>query len=270
LRCFYYINISIFAAYKNSKKMNTSLLAMDKDPMGKAISDYHQGKATDTLRVFSSQFDEDEIPIAHLFRTFEEMSPIEQRALQEAKGKVLDVGGGAGCHALVLQENKLDVTAIDLSALSVETMKSRGVKKCKQIDFFDPQLEGPFDTILLLMNGAGIIGEVNRFEAFFAQVDRLLAAGGALYMDSSDLRYLYEEEDHSFSINLADKYYGEIDFKMSYRDIVGETFNWLYIDIETLTYYSKRYGYQLTLLTEGKHFDYLVKLDRSSASESVK
>lgn len=76
--------------------MHSMLLTSDKDPMGAAIIDYlAHGKAS-KLRVFSSMFDEDEIPVNQLFRTFQEMPSLEQKALQLSTGKILDVGAGSG------------------------------------------------------------------------------------------------------------------------------------------------------------------------------
>lgn len=111
-----------------------------KDPMGRAIADYWKTKKAERLRVFSPMFEEDEIPLQTLFRKYEDMPDIELKALDMAKGKTLDVGAGAGCHSLVLQEKGFDVTAIDISPLSVQAMKERGVKNVLEQDFFT--LEG--------------------------------------------------------------------------------------------------------------------------------
>ena len=70
--------------------MNTNLLTPNKDPMGYAIADYHAKGKAGKLRVFSSQFEEDEIPVSQLFRTYDEMPDLEQEALQLAQGKILD------------------------------------------------------------------------------------------------------------------------------------------------------------------------------------
>ena len=64
-------------------------------------------------------FDEDEIPVETLFRDYDSMPPLEHHALDLVKGRTLDVGAGAGCHSLVLQERGIDVDAIDISPLSV-------------------------------------------------------------------------------------------------------------------------------------------------------
>ena len=116
--------------------------------MGRAIAEYWKTNKADRLRVFSPMFEEDEILLTTLFRSYEDIPEIERKALDMAKGRILDVGAASGCHSLVIQERGLDVTAIDISPLSVETMKERGVKKVIEQNFFT--LEGQYDTILML------------------------------------------------------------------------------------------------------------------------
>ena len=154
-----------------------------------------------------------------------------------------------------------NVVAIDISPLSVQTMKDRGVKIVKEINFF--QIEGEFfDTILMLMNGAGIIGKIDKLPVFFSHIKSLLAPDGILLLDSSDLRYLYEEEDGSFMIDLNDNYYGEMEFYMQYKDIKGDQFPWLYIDFNTLQMYAEENGFKAELILVGDHYDYLAKIYR--------
>ncbi|MBR5803648.1 MAG: class I SAM-dependent methyltransferase [Bacteroidaceae bacterium] len=240
--------------------MNRSLLSKDKDPMGKAIADFYSNGRADLLRVFSSQFEEDEIPVKQLFRTISQMPGIEQKSLQMAKGRILDVGAGSGCHSLALQDMGKEVLAIDISPLSVETMQSRGVHQVRQINLFDESFCDTFDTILMLMNGSGIVGRLENLPMFFRCMKRLLRPGGSILMDSSDLRYIFEEEDGSFSIDLAAKYYGEVDFQMQYKKIKGEPFDWLYIDFQTLSFYAAENGFHAELIMEGEHYDYLAQL----------
>ena len=240
--------------------MKATLLTPQNDPMGTAIADYfHTGKA-DKLRVFSSLFDEDELPVSQLFRSFDDMPELEQEALNLAKGKILDVGAGSGCHALALQEQGKDVTAIDISPRSVEIMQERGVQHAFQINLFDDNFLEKYDTLLFLMNGSGIIGKLENMNSFFSKMKQLLNEGGCIYMDSSDLRYLFEDEDGSFLINLAGDYYGEIDYQMQYKQVKGNSFDWLYIDFETLRHYATQNGFTAEMVKEGEHYDYLACL----------
>ena len=240
--------------------MNTGLLSPHKDPMGAAIADYFTKGRAAKLRVFSSQFDEDEIPAEQLFRTFDEMPVLEQEALRRATGKILDCGAGSGCHALALQDMGKQVEAIDISPLSIETMQKRGVRQAYCVNLFDEHYLQKFDTILMLMNGSGIIGKLENMSTFFAKMKQLLNPGGCIYMDSSDLRYLFEDEDGSFLIDLAGGYYGEIDFRMQYKQVKGEPFDWLYVDFQTLSFYAAENGFKAELVKDGEHYDYLACL----------
>ena len=237
--------------------------------MGRAIADYWKTKTADRLRVFSPMFEEDEIPLTTLFRSYEDMHEIERKALDMARGKVLDIGAGSGCHSLVLQERGIDVTAIDISPLSVETMKERGVKKVFVQDFFELgsqqhvfTLEGQYDTILMLMNGIGIVGTLKRMPEFFKQLDKILAPEGQVLCDSSDISYVFEDEEGMICIPNEIDYYGEQSFRMQYKDTIGEPFNWLYIDADTLKQKARRYGYSVEVVAEGEHYDYLARITK--------
>lgn len=240
--------------------MEYTTLSPNNDPMGAAIRDYQSKGKASRLRVLSSMFDEDEMPVAHLFRTFNQMPRLEQKALSMAKGRVLDIGAGAGCHALVLQERGLEVKAIDISPLSCEVMKERGVKDAECVNLFDPQLQGKYDTLLLLMNGTGIAGKLNRLPMLLNRLKELLAEGGQILIDSSDLKYIYENEDGSMDIDLNAPYYGEVDYQMQYKNIKGEPFDWLYTDPMLLASISKQCGLNCEIVEEGENYDFLARL----------
>lgn len=222
--------------------------------MGRAIAEYFKNKKASKLRVFSPMFEEDEIPLPTLFRSYKAMPEIEKKALDMAKGKVLDVGAGAGCHSLILQERGIDVTAIDISPMSVETMKQRGIKNVAEQDFFT--LDGQtYDTILMLMDGIGIVGTLERMPEFFKHLDKILAPGGQLLCDSSDISYVF---DGDIPDDMG--YYGEQSFQMQYKDTIGEPFPWLYIDADTLREVSETNGYMVEVIAEGEHYDYLARI----------
>lgn len=239
--------------------MFNSLLSADKDPMGAAISDFYAKGRAGRLRVFSPQFDEDEIPVKTLFRTFADMPVLEQLALQLAEGKILDVGAGSGCHTQALKDMGKNALAIDISPLSVEVMEARGLN-AQQANLFDEHFVGQFDTILMLMNGSGIIGKLHHMGEFFARVKQLLNPGGCILMDSSDLRYLFEDEDGSMMVDLAADYYGEMEFSMQYKQVKGDSFPWLYVDFDTLNFYASQYGFHAEKVKDGEHYDYLARL----------
>ncbi len=240
--------------------MNINTLPEREDPMGAAIRDYfRQGKSAQ-LKVLSSLFDDDEMPVPHLFRSYDEMPALEQRALDEARGKVLDVGAGAGCHALALQERGLDVTAVDISPLSCETMKERGVANVECVNIFNQRFQERFDTLLLLMNGTGIAGKLSHLPQLLSRLKQLMNPGAQILIDSSDLRYVYEDEDGVLDVDLDGAYYGEVDYQMTYRNIIGKSFDWLYADSVVLAESCRQCGLKCEILAQGQHYDYLARI----------
>lgn len=242
------------------------IVKKQKDPMGHAISEYHKmGKAA-KLRVFSSMFYEDEIPVKMLFRSFEEMPELEKEAMRLSQGRVLDVGAGAGCHSLELKKRGMDVVAIDTSEISVEVMRERGID-ARNVNFFDKSFDEKFDTILFLMNGIGIVGKTGRLSDFFLRVRQLLSPNGQILLDSSDISYVFRDEAGVMDVDLNAGYYGELDYKMQYRGIKGDVFDWLYIDFDTLQMYAENNGFNCEKCADGKHFDYLARLTRKKILE---
>lgn len=239
--------------------MDKSLLNAGADPMGAAIYDYYLNGEADKLIVHSSMFEDDEIPVEDLFRSFDDMPELERIALEEAQGRILDVGAGSGCHSIALKEMRKEALAIDISPLSVEVMQRRGAD-ARNVNLYDESFTDKFDTVLMLMNGTGIIGTLDNMSAFFTRIRQLLNPGGCLLIDSSDLRYLFEEEDGSLMIDLTDDYYGLLDYQMEYNGVKGEPFDWLYVDFGTLAFYAEENGFSAELVAEGEHYDYLAKL----------
>jgi cyclopropane fatty-acyl-phospholipid synthase-like methyltransferase len=139
-------------------------------------------------------------------------------------------------------------------------MKERGVKNVLEQDFFT--LEGQFDTILMLMNGIGIVGTLERLPKFFRQLDNILAPGGQVLCDSSDISYVFEDENGMIDIPNEMDYYGEHSFQMQYKDTIGEPFDWLYIDADTLKENAAKNGYIAEIVAEGEHYDYLARITK--------
>lgn len=227
----------------------------NKDIFGIAIKAFYEDNDPTSITVHSPDFDDDQIPVEYLFRDFEEMPAVEQTALQNCHGHVLDVGCGAGSHALYLQnERNLRVKAIDTSAGAIGVVANRGVREYSCEDFFNIKNE-KFDTILMLMNGSGIIGKLDNLKSFFQHSKDLLNIGGKILMDSSDLIYLFEEE-----VEESDKYYGEFEFEVSYKGLKSEKFDWLYIDPVLLEKYAVENGFDLEILQHGENYEFLACL----------
>ena len=232
-----------------------------KDLFGKAILDYQTGNDPEDIITETSISEEDVMSVEYLFRNYAEMPKIEQKALNEAKGKVLDVGCGAGSHSLYLQNNrKLNVTAIDISANAIKACRLRGVDNVHNIDILDLSGE-KFDTIILLMNGTGIFGRLKKITQYLQKLKSLLNTGGQILIDSSDIIYMFDEdEDGGKWISTDTDYYGELTFTIRYKGETEESFEWLYLDYNTLQNAAHANWLGCELIMEGEHYDYLARL----------
>lgn len=232
-----------------------------KDLFGKAILDFQTNNSPEDLITETTISEEDEMSVAYLFRSYDEMPLMEQKALQLAKGKILDVGCGAGSHSLSLQnERNLDVTSIDISPNAIHACTLRGLKKAKVQDVMTLEND-KYDTILLLMNGAGMCGKLKNIPNFLLKLKSLLNPGGQILLDSSDIIYMFDDdEDGGKWIPSQNEYYGEIVFNISYKSEKEKPFDWMFIDYNTLQNAALDNGFQCELLLEGEHFDYLAKL----------
>jgi SAM-dependent methyltransferase len=223
------------------------------DILGQALHDHYNHIGTSKLWIHNTYGPKEEMPVATYFRDEDNMPDIEWLAINECRGKVLDIGAGAGSHTLILQEREFDVTAIDISPLSVQVMQQRGVKNALTADVFTYN-QGKFDTLLLLMNGIGLAGTLQTLKQLLIHLKTLLNKDGQILFDSSDVAYLYED-------NLpVDTYYGEISYQYEYKKEITDWFKWLYIDEHTLQQIAKETGFKADVLLEDEYGQYLVRL----------
>ncbi|GAL64135.1 class I SAM-dependent methyltransferase [Algibacter lectus] len=229
-----------------------------KDLFGQALLDYQNGNYTEDIITSTSISDDDALPIPYLFRQFEEMPKLEQKALKLAKGDILDVGCGSGSHSLYLQKNNKKVKAIDVSKGAIEVAKLRGVVNAEIKNILDET--ETFDTLLLLMNGTGIFQELSQVSKYLTHLKGLLNSGGQILMDSSDIKYMYQDEDGGYWMDTNSNYYGELDYFLSYKNEEEIPMKWLYLDFETLKLACETVGLKCEIIKEGEHFDYLAQL----------
>jgi SAM-dependent methyltransferase len=230
-----------------------------KDLFGKAILDFQTNNPPEYIITETNISEADEMSVTYLFRSYEEMPKIEQKALRLSKGKVLDVGCGSGSHSLYLQKKGFDVTAIDISENAIKTCKLRGLIKAKVKNMLELENE-KFDTILLLMNGTGIFGTLEKMPEFLQKLKSLLHPKGQILIDSSDIIYMFDEDEDGSYLIPANGYYGELTFTISYKNETELPFPWLYLDYNTLQNAANDNGLKCELILEGDHFDYLAKL----------
>lgn len=247
--------------------MKNGVLKIEEDGMGLALANFKARKGESTLKVICNKADDETYDLSYFFREWDEMPETEKQALELVRGKTLDVGTGTGIHAKVLQEKGIQLMAIDISPFAVQLAKEHGVENAVCVNFYDLKDE-KFDTLLFLMNGIGLVETLDGLEGFFRKCDELLEPNGQIIFDSSDLIYLYEEEDGSLKINLNADYYGEVEFQVEYENKKGKPFPWLFIDFENLAFYAEEFGFKAELIYEDEHYNYLGRIVRNQPNQS--
>lgn len=232
-----------------------------KDLMGQAIHDYYHNNNPEDLQTETSISELDEMPVAYLFRKFEEMNALEQKALSLCRGKVLDIGAGAGSHSLYLQNEKgLEITALDISPKSIEICKARGVQQavCGNMLQFPEQ---EFDTIVLLMNGTGIFQSLQVIDIYLKKLYSLLDKNGQILIDSTDIIYMFDADEDGGVYIPAEGYYGELDYIVHYKGQSEDPIKWLYLDFNTLKNAAEHNGFRIEKVLQEED-SYLAKLTK--------
>jgi SAM-dependent methyltransferase len=223
------------------------------DVLGQAIHDYYIKTQVSKLWIYNKYGSREEMPVDVYFRGEDDMPDIEWLAIERCNGKVLDIGAGAGSHALILQQRATEVTALDISPLLVSVMRNRRVENVVLADIFEYNIRG-FDTLLLLMNGIGLAGTIERLKILLHHLKGLLKPDGQILFDSSDVAYLYEGNPPDGA------YYGEITYQYAYKKVRSDWFNWLYVDEHTMASLASECGFDMEILLEDEFGQYLARL----------
>ncbi len=231
------------------------------DIYGKALLNYLENPGDQELIIHSDIAETEAYPVSWFFRKEKDFPEIESQALDLCKGTILDVGAGTGIHSLELQNRGMDITAIDISEGAVSIMKENGIKNAQLQDFYAIESD-TYDTILMLMNGFGVMGQLDKVAHFFEKVDTLLNEDGLIIADSSDLLHLYQEEDGSVLIDLNGDYYGEVEYQMEFQGEMGGKFDWLFIDFNSLQDAAEKAGFNAVKIFEEENHQYLAKITR--------
>lgn len=242
--------------------MTKCILDKEKDPLGTMLSDFLGGDSEVFLNVWSSTLEMSTMQGTTMFRGFEAMNDVEKHALATCRGRIVDVGAGAGCHSLALKSRGLEVDAIDISPGCVEVLRRRGVEKSYHRNIMDLR-NSRYDTVLMLMNGIGICGSLDGLNLFIQHLDTLLATNGQLLADSTDLtgKFLENGED---IYDEEGGYCGETDFVMIYKGLRSDPFSWLYVDFELLQTICGFHGFSCDKLIESEEKHFLARIYRSS------
>lgn len=230
---------------------------MAHDILGSAMESYFLRNDDTPVRVFINKNEEPEMFPGIFFRPYKNMLKYEKIALKECQGKVLDLGCGAGCHALYLQGKGYDVTAVEISKKSVKVAQKRGVVNVINQDWRNLSLKN-FDTVLVLMNGMGLAESPAELKTMFRKLKSFLSKSGCVLIDSTDVTYAKADWPM-----LDTEYFGKVQFELKYK---GKTqcFPWLFVDFDTAVQTAKSVKLNVEVLERARNGHFLLKLSKMS------
>jgi len=237
--------------------------------MGLALLDYHNGDKEAAIITRCSDGEIDHVRAEVFFREPFDYPFIEAAAVNSCYGRLLDIGAGAGCHALDLQDRGLDVTAIDTSPEAVHVMKERGIRDARVAEYLSLDNE-KFDTLLLMMNGIGFVGNLEGLYNFLIESKRLLKKNGQLLFDSADLADEDTRPDDSeilewlgsFKDNntAPPEYFGSLEYRIEYKGILYPKLYWLFIGPVLLAHFAQKCGWYCEIMFYQEDGKYLARL----------
>ncbi len=231
------------------------------DPYGQFLQDYFGGDTSAAITVHRDDGYFSEMTADRFFRTPAQFTLRERLAMDLCRGRVLDVGAGTGCHTLALQDRGINVVAIDISPDAVALMRRRGVWDARLVDVFALR-EERFDTLLMMMHGIGMVGDLAGLDRYLEHVHTLLAPNGQVIFDSLDVRMTDRAVHQAYlaANRQAGCYFGEIRMRFSYKGRMGSLIRWLHVDPETLAEHAARAGWRCRVVEQDEVGDYLAQL----------
>jgi len=199
------------------------------DLFGKALLDFLDGEDAVASIERDDGFTESE-RISSYFRRYAEFEECEKKALEHAKGRVLDIGVGAGRVALHLQDRGLDVVGLDISEGALEVCRRRGVRSVMNMSACELSLDkASFDTAVAFCNNFGLCGAPDRVLAMLKALRRVLSRDGVFLAGSVDpLNTTRPEHLRYHKDNVArGRLPGHVTIRQRYAGQVGEWFDLL-------------------------------------------
>jgi SAM-dependent methyltransferase len=186
---------------------------------------------------------------------------VERRALRWVRGRVLDVGVGAGRVALELQARGRKVVAIDLSPGAVQVARSRGVRDVRLLASEDVNESlGPFDTLVMFGNNFGLFGSRTKARRLLRRlrpfVGRIVATSNDPYATDDPVHIAYQERNRA-----RGRMSGQLRLRVRYRDLVGPWFEYLIVSPDELAEIVDGTGWQIRHLVRDEGSFYVAVLD---------
>ena len=171
-----------------SRKPAEVTLAPSSDAFGAALLAHHEGRAEgrELLLEGRGQRDDARIASVRVLPRAEDWQPWEREFLANIRGPVLDLGCGAGRHAINIQQRGIDVTGIDVSPGAVEVCRKRGLRDVRLQDLRVPPDDKSWQTVLMMCGNFGLACGWDETRVLLQRLHQVCAADAVLIADAVD------------------------------------------------------------------------------------
>lgn len=191
----------------------------------------------------------DSIPGSSYLAKFEAWPQIERRAMELVRGRVIDLGCGAGRVALYLQRKGYDVLGFDISPLALRVCKERGLRKTRRGSIHDPRFaRNSFDTAIMFGNNFSLLGTPTRATKVLSRLHRILSKGGLILAETLD-PYDTKEQAHLAYHKMNEKKgqpAGQVRMRVRYKQYATPWFYWLLLSRDEMRALGRRAGFEVT------------------------
>jgi SAM-dependent methyltransferase len=242
------------------------MLRPEDDALGRLMLDHLDGDAAQPLL----ERDDGDVGPAlgpeWLFAERSQWPEAEQMAFEFVRGRVLDIGAGAGRHSLEAQRGGLDVVAIDISPGSVEVCRRRGVRDARllPLEAIDAGL-GMFDTALLLCGNFGLAGDPEGTKTLLRTLHEITSADGRIVLDTVDPYLENDDADLAYleRNRAAGRMPGQVRIRIRYREQATPWFDLLLVSQAELEELVAETGWRIAWAANGEPPDYYVVLEKA-------
>ncbi len=212
---------------------NKTYIDFKKDALGQEVLAFFKGEKSFEIIERIDGYINFSAGASEYFSEFNDWSEIQKQAIKYARGRVLDVGAGAGRVSLYLQNKNFDVLAIDNSPLAIEVCKMRGVKYAKvlPIEHINKFKPNSFDTIIMLGNNFGLFGNYNKAKNLLKKFYKITSKDALIIVESVD-PYRAEEPIHLAYHKLnrqKGRMAGQLRIRVRFRDYATDWFDFLFV-----------------------------------------
>ncbi|UCD96031.1 MAG: class I SAM-dependent methyltransferase [Candidatus Bathyarchaeota archaeon] len=245
----------------------TKPLAVEEDTYGQEIMAFHQGRKVSEVVERDDGYIEDSMSLSTYFSNYDDWAPKEQQAISFVQGRVLDIGCGAGRHALYLQKQGFTVLGIDISPLAIEVCRQKGLKNTEVTSIEDVAFPpDSFDTILMMGNNFGLFGNfekarklLNRFYTMTSEEALIIASSRDPYQTENSAHLQYHAHNKKNG-----RMGGQVRIRIRFGENIGRWFDYLLVSQAEMKEILSDTGWKVKQLLETENPDYFAIIEKAS------